>query len=271
MGFSTSLEKLPTADLRNQPAGNNQNQWERGKTMKRVLIIEPSKSFAQFLKYVLTRLDYEVIHLESATQALKEIPSIMPDLILSEANLRDLSGIELCRQLKEKSFVSGIPMAIISIDGSIETRHKAQEAGCIDYLTKPVTARTIHDLLERHLPFSSSRCHIRAKMNIAVIIDDGVKARELQTATIGEGGLYACTDDTCKEGTKLRIRLPLPSLGSALDIMGEVIYLSHDNSRGIPNGMGIKFVGLDHNTSTLLRHYMECYLSDFLPVSPQNE
>lgn len=236
--------------------------------MKRVLIIDSSKSFAQFLKYVLTRLDYEVIYFDNANQVLEEIESIMPDLILSESKLSELSGIDLCKKLKERSFVSNIPFAIISIDGTIETRHRAQEAGCIDYLTKPVTARTIHELLERHLPYSSSRSNIRARMNINVLIDDGVKSREVKTATIGEGGLYACTDDTCKEGTKLKILLPLPGLGSALEIQGEVIYLTNANNIGMPNGMGIKFVGMDHNTSTLLRHYMECYLSDFLPVSP---
>ena len=236
--------------------------------MKRVLIIDSSKSFAQFLKYVLTRLDYEVIYFDNANQVLEEIENIMPDLILSESKLSELSGIDLCKKLKERSFVSNIPFAIISIDGTIETRHRAQEAGCIDYLTKPVTARTIHELLERHLPYSSSRSNIRARMNINVLIDDGVKSREVKTATIGEGGLYACTDDTCKEGTKLKILLPLPGLGSALEIQGEVIYLTNANNIGMPNGMGIKFVGMDHNTSTLLRHYMECYLSDFLPVSP---
>lgn len=236
--------------------------------MKRVLIIEPSKSFAQFLKYVLTRLDYEVIYLDNANQVLEKIEGLLPDLILSESNLSDLSGIDLCKKLKERSFVSNIPFAIISIDGSIETRQRAQEAGCVDFLTKPLTARTIHELLERHLPYSSSRGNIRARMNIHVHIDDGVKPREMKTAMIGEGGLYACTDDPCKVGTRLKILLPLPSLGSALDIQGEVIYLSSGNIHGMPNGMGIKFVGMDHNTSTLLRHYMECYLSDFLPESP---
>lgn len=236
--------------------------------MKRVLIIEPSKSFAQFLKYVLTRLDYEVIYFDNANLVLEKIESLLPDLILSESKLSDLSGIDLCTKLKERSFVSNIPFVIISVDGSIGTRQSAQKAGCVDYLTKPVTARTIHELLERHLPYSSSRSNIRARMNITVRIDDGVKSREMKTATIGEGGLYACTDDPSKEGTRLKILLPLPSLGSALEIQGEVIYLSNGNTLGMPNGMGIKFLGMDHNTSTLLRHYMECYLSDFLPESP---
>lgn len=240
--------------------------------MKKVLIVEPSRSFAQFLKYVLSRLDHEVVHYVNAKQVIEEINSVMPDLILTEINLRDLSGIELCNKLKTNSVVANIPIAIVSIDGSIETRQSAQKAGCVEYLTKPLTSRSIHELMERLLPYEHKRHNVRAKMNVNVIIHDGVKSREIKTDSIGEGGLYACTEDSYKSGTKLSIRLSLPSLRTALELQGEVVYASGNNLQSVgPKGMGIKFVGMDQNTTTLLRHYMECYLSDYLPVSPSNE
>jgi DNA-binding response OmpR family regulator len=239
--------------------------------MKRILIVEPSKSFAQFLNYIITRLGYEVYQVDSGSQVFEKIHDMMPDLIISETKLKDLSGIELCKRLKGERMFSSIPFVIISIDGTIKTRQDAHKAGCADYLTKPVTARAIHELTERHLPYDHKRYNIRAKMYVNAVIRDNVKSEEMETLNIGEGGLYVCTQEPRKVGTTLDIGLPLPSLEHPLELKGEVIYTTTDNRSSMPKGMGIKFLEMDKNTVTLLRHYMESYLSDYLPEPFPNE
>ena len=235
--------------------------------MKKVLLFEPSRSFAQFMKYVLSRLGYQVFHIDNANQILTEISNIMPDLIMAETNIKELSGIELCRRLRGDKMFSSIPVAIISLDGTKETRQDADTAGCIDYLTKPVTARAIHELMQRHLPYNQKRQNIRIRMQLNARISDGTRSDNMKTLTIGEGGMYAYTQQPLKIGTILDISLPLPGLKSPLDLKGEVIYTTEDNDSGLPKGMGIKFLVLDNNTGTLLQHYMESYLSDYLPES----
>ena len=67
--------------------------------MKKVLLVEPSKSFAQFMKYVLTRLGYEVTHLASVKEALEKITTILPDFIISEVHMKDMNGMDLCSKI----------------------------------------------------------------------------------------------------------------------------------------------------------------------------
>jgi CheY-like chemotaxis protein/Tfp pilus assembly protein PilZ len=236
--------------------------------MKKVLHFEPSRSFAQFVKYVLSRLGYQVIHVDDAGQILEVIGNIMPDLIIAETNIRDLSGIELCRRLKGDRKCSAIPVAIISVDGTKETHLEADAAGCVDYLTKPVTARAIHELIQRHLPYNHKRQHIRVRMQVDAVVSDGTRSDIMRTATVGEGGMYACTQHPLNIGTLIDISLPLPGLKNPLELTGEVIYAPGESPTGFPRGMGIKFSGMDNNTVTLLRHYMESYLSDYLPEMP---
>ena len=238
---------------------------------KKVLIVEPSKSFAQFIKYILSRLGYEVFHIENANQAFETINGIMPDMIIAEAAMKEVNGIDLCRRMKGEKIISRIPVAIISIDGTMETRQEAHKAGCVDYMAKPVTARAVHELMERHLPFHHKRHNIRVKMNIKVKVYEDTKSEEMKALTIGEGGLYVCTLQPYKVGTKLNVSLPLPSFKSPLELKGEVIYITDDNMQEIPKGMGMKFLGMDNNTISLLRHYMESYLSDYLPESFSTE
>lgn len=239
--------------------------------MNKVLLFEPSRTFAQFMKYILSRLGYQVFHIDDANQVLSEIGNIMPDMIIAETNIKELNGIEVCRRLCEDKMFSRIPVAIISIDGTKETRQDAQMAGCIDYLTKPVTARDIHELMQRHLPYNHKRENIRVRMHVNARISDGTRSDDMETLSIGEGGMYACTHKPPKVGTQLSISLTLPGLKSPLELKGEAIYTTENNDSLLPRGMGIKFLGMDNNTVTLLRHYMESYLSDYMPESPPCE
>lgn len=233
--------------------------------MKRVLIVEPSRSFAQFVKYALTRLGYDVVHIDKTDDILGKIAECMPEMILTETHMVGLNGIDLCAQLKEQRMLANIPVAVISVDGTVESRQKAHKAGCVDYLTKPVTGRAIHELMERHLPFDHKRHHMRVKLHLYVDMTIDGRKVTLKTLSFGEGGLYACTDHPPKVGTRLDIRIPLPGLKVPLVLKGEVIYTTEDCLSELPKGMGLKFIGLDSNMVTLLRHYMESYLADYLP------
>lgn len=212
-----------------------------------------------------------MVHVFAPNDILNEINRRIPDMIIAETNMAGLNGIELCRRLRSDGKLSGIPVVIISIDGTIKTRQDAHEAGCIDYLTKPVTARSIHELMERHLPYHHKRNNIRARMNVNATIIHGAGSVTMNTLSISEGGIYACTPHPFKVGSIIGIILPLPGLMSPIELKGEVIYTLESSSSGLPEGMGIKFTCMDNNTVTLLRHYMESYVSDYVPETFPDE
>lgn len=236
--------------------------------LNKVLIVEPSITFAQFAKYALTRLGYDVFHVRTATEALDKIEEVMPNLILSETSIKDMGGLELCERIKHDPISGSIPFVFVSTDGLEKTRQKAQEAGCDGYLMKPVTAGDFHKFMQNHLPFDKKRHHIRVKMHLAATIDDGEKVQEMEVLTLGEGGLYLRSQNPYMLGTKLAITLSLPSLNSPLILKGDVIYIHENSGTGLKKGMGVKFTGLNQNTAEALSHYIKSYLSDILPESP---
>lgn len=233
--------------------------------MSTILLIEPSKTFTQFLTMALSRLGCQVVSVCDAETALAVVIRERPQLIISETRLAGVGGIELCARLKGMTETARIPFVIISTDGLLATRHLAQQAGCSDYLTKPVTARTLHELVERHMLFEHCRHDIRVHMRLTATINRENESTTLHTTSIGEGGLHLATATPFAVGTDFDLLLPLPGLAAPLHLKGRVLYLTRDGEKGRPAGMGIKFVGLDQNTTTLLRHYMESCLCDFLP------
>jgi len=237
--------------------------------VKKVLIVDPSKTFGHFLRYVLLRLGYNAAHVDSADEGLAVIERSRPSLVTCEAHMREMDGMEFCARVRERKYSPEIPVVMVSVDGTPETKLLARKAGCAEYLTKPVTFSTIHDLMERHLSFSHQRQHLRARMSLKVLVDDGNGEREMRSATMSEGGMYLCTDHPADEGAKLNIKLLLPGLKSPISLRGEVVYSLRNDSAEIAAGMGVKFIGMDDGLINILRNYVESYLADFLPELPE--
>jgi Tfp pilus assembly protein PilZ len=105
-------------------------------------------------------------------------------------------------------------------------------------------------------------------MTLNAKVDDGKRKTEMRAITIGEGGMYLCTEQPLEVGSKIDIDLPLPGMLVPITLKGEVIYQTKGRCQEIPMGIGVKFIGMNHNKVTLLSHYIESYLSDFLPESP---
>ncbi len=96
-----------------------------------------------------------VVHLSSCDDgesALQEIPKQKPDLILMDLSLPRMDGWEVTRQLKKIPAVAGIPVIALSAHAGRDEILRAREAGCVDYLTKPVDRNVLIKTMHRYLP-----------------------------------------------------------------------------------------------------------------------
>jgi len=98
--------------------------------------------------YVYSRLleteGYEVLIAPSASECLRIVRQERPDLILLDVRLPDISGLEVCRQIKADPHLASIFVIQISgIDISSDSQAEALEAGADLYLTKPVEYRKL--------------------------------------------------------------------------------------------------------------------------------
>ncbi|MBC8055395.1 MAG: PAS domain S-box protein, partial [Rhizobiales bacterium] len=84
---------------------------------------------------------------------LAAIRARRPDLILLDMHLPDINGMELLRHLKEDPATGDIPIVVVSADALAQQIEAAFEAGCAQYLTKPVSVSellsVVDELLER--------------------------------------------------------------------------------------------------------------------------
>lgn len=73
----------------------------------------------------------------NATDALKLAGKYIPDIIISDINMEDVSGIEFCIHIKEDPNLSHIPVILLTGNSAQQTRLEGLEGGADDYITKP--------------------------------------------------------------------------------------------------------------------------------------
>lgn len=76
----------------------------------------------------------------------------LPDLILLDILLPDLSGIEVVRQLRQATDTAKIPIVALTALARSEERDRILLAGCTDYLSKPYDLDDLEAIVTRHLP-----------------------------------------------------------------------------------------------------------------------
>lgn len=113
---------------------------------KRILVVENDAMSRELARRVLGRGGYDVHLAHDAEEALRVAPRLEPHLVLMDLRLPGIDGVEATRRLKAKRATAGIPVAVLSAQAFAEDAARAREAGCVDYLTKPIGAR---ELLER--------------------------------------------------------------------------------------------------------------------------
>ena len=108
--------------------------------MARVLVVEDEESFSDALSYMLRKEGFEVAVAATGTSALSEFDRNGADIVLLDLMLPEMSGTEVCRQLRQKSHV---PIIMVTARDSEIDKVVGLEIGADDYVTKPYSPREL--------------------------------------------------------------------------------------------------------------------------------
>ncbi len=116
-----------------------------------ILVVEDDHLSAYFLQAILTRAGHSVRVAEDGEQALAFVQRSLPDLILLDVMMPNVSGFEVCKRLKAEQRTRHIPIIFISALDSVEDKVRAFDAGGVDYIIKPFQAQEVLARIHTHL------------------------------------------------------------------------------------------------------------------------
>lgn len=108
-----------------------------GKQAVKVLLVEDEDSISSLIEYNLEKEGFQTLLVRDGDDALTSVFDERPDVILLDWMLPNVSGIEICRQLRSKQETKNIPIIMLTARAEETDRVRGLETGADDYLTKP--------------------------------------------------------------------------------------------------------------------------------------
>lgn len=118
---------------------------------KRILVVEDNKDNMTLIVDVLSSFDYEVVQAVDGEMGVELATKERPDLILMDLSLPRMDGWTATGHIKRDETLNHIPIIALTAHAMIGDKERALEAGCDDYLSKPIDLSELAKKLVQYL------------------------------------------------------------------------------------------------------------------------
>jgi two-component system phosphate regulon response regulator PhoB len=125
-----------------------------------ILIVEDDEKLSELLSWLMTREGFAIRTVDDGQEAIRLAQRSVPDVVLLDWMVKSVSGLEVCRRLRQMSETAEVPIIMLTAKSEEEDRIQAFETGADDYVTKPFSSRElvarVHAILRRNRPALAS-------------------------------------------------------------------------------------------------------------------
>ena len=111
------------------------------------LVVEDFEDSRFMMRRLLEMAGYSVIEATDGEQAISMAVAARPALILMDLSLPKLDGLSATRRIRQKKGLKSVPIVAVSAHDSDESRAEALDAGCNEYVTKPIDFDRLNALI----------------------------------------------------------------------------------------------------------------------------
>ena len=120
-------------------------------TQKIVLCVEDNISNMTVVARIVEAEGHKLNRAEDGPLGLEALAAERPDIILLDINIPGIDGLTLARQIKDDPNTADIPVVATTANVLVGDRERCLEAGCDDYLPKPLDIKRLRELLRQYL------------------------------------------------------------------------------------------------------------------------
>lgn len=222
-----------------------------------ILVVDSDVQSLSFMSMILQRLEYRVSTAPGVGHALEIANASVPSLIISELNLKGLSGLELLRHIRLAPRTATVPVVIMTRDLSLELEQQCKEAGAAACLEKPVQANELYQVIHPIITPRSRRKNIRIQTSLSVIVNSRpLDCVEGECATnLSASGMYLRTQTAYPVNSQIFIEMNLHD--QVIMAEARVVYC-HDPKEE-PSGMwgiGLQFMKTSPQGKEIIRKFI---------------
>ena len=135
---------------RGRKAGSVRGRENRRKS-KTVMIVEDNELNLKLFHDLLDAHGYRTLQTRNGMDALRLAREQLPDLILMDIQLPEVSGLEVTRWLKDDEALRDIPVIAVTAFAMKGDEERIRQGGCEAYISKPISIAAFLDAVRRHV------------------------------------------------------------------------------------------------------------------------
>jgi two-component system cell cycle response regulator DivK len=208
---------------------------------------------------ILQKFNYDVYITNSGEDALKIIDAALPDLIITELSLQQMSGLELLVHLRHNPATKSIPVIIQTAVGDQRREEHCRASGCAGFLRKPAELDELYSAIQLATE-ETPRQFVRLRTLLPVRVGghtsvDAANSLEF-VSELSENGVFVRTLNPRPVNTVVPVNLIIHSIPVKLTAM---VIRSVIMSQGLfkEPGMGLKFIEITQTDRELLRNFIK--------------
>ncbi len=208
--------------------------------MAKILLVDDVELFLELERSYLDGCGYELVTASSGEESLKRLDKIVPDLLLLDFYMPGMDGDEVCRLIRDHPRWQKLPILMVTAAGKPEEVQRCLQAGCDDYITKPVNKQELREKVQRLLGDVQRRNGERVAVQMPAQLREGERLHVASTKDLSTSGVCLKTSVPLAENTALEIKLELPG-GQPLALFGKI----KRAARQPEDGCGVYFLHPD--------------------------
>jgi two-component system, cell cycle response regulator DivK len=118
---------------------------------KQILCIEDNSSNMTLISRIVEAEGHTLMRAEDGPAGLALLEWATPDLILLDVNIPGINGLEIARRISVDERLGEVPLIAITANVLVGDRERCLEAGCDEYLPKPLDIKRLRELMRQYL------------------------------------------------------------------------------------------------------------------------
>jgi len=118
---------------------------------KRILVVDDEPNIVLSLEFLMKQAGFDVVTATDGEEALREVESNIPDLILLDVMMPKLDGYAVCQTIRTKDEYESVKIIMLTAKGRDIEREKGLSLGADDYVTKPFSTQEVVEKVQQML------------------------------------------------------------------------------------------------------------------------
>ena len=185
-----------TAEVEKQEAILPQETQATASQPPCILLVDDSRLIHASVGRIIDENGFKLIHAMDGVEGLEKAIEYIPDLIISDLDMPNMNGYEMCQEIKQRNVTQDIPVVILSTRGTGLDIDKGFDVGANDFLTKPVDEAELISRINLTLS-SQGESSLREKI---LVVDDSMLVLNMMKQGLSQQGFEVLTANDGQEG-----------------------------------------------------------------------